>query len=158
MTIQLRFRSLRHKWTLVMALFLSLPAAAQDPPQASPEKESQKKEVLAHHTNQPITLDGVLDEPAWAEAEPATDFTQREPLDGEPASEPTEIRVLYDEEAIYFGVSAWDSQPENLVINTLKQDFSHTQEDGASVYIDTFNDDRNGFGFYINPAGAKKDT
>ncbi|MFB3068048.1 MAG: DUF5916 domain-containing protein, partial [Acidobacteriota bacterium] len=49
-------------------------------------------------------------------------------------------------------------QPENLVINTLKQDFAHTAEDGASIYIDTFNDDRNGFGFYINPAGAKKDT
>ncbi len=158
MTIQLRVRSLWHRWTFVMVLFLSLPAAAQDPPQASPENESQKKEVFAHHTNQPITLDGVLDEPAWAEAEPATDFTQREPMEGEPASEPTEIRILYDEEAIYFGVSAWDSQPENLVINTLKQDFAHTQEDGASVYLDTFNDDRNGFGFYINPAGAKKDT
>ena len=115
------------------------------------------REVFARHTDDPITLDGILDEPAWQEAEPATDFIQREPHQGEPATEKTEIRVLYDDKAIYFGVWAYDREPEKLIINNLKQDFSHTSDDGVSFYIDTFNDDRNSYGFYINPVGAKRE-
>ena len=114
-------------------------------------------EIVARHTDDPITLDGVLDEPAWQEAEPATNFIQREPYQGEPATEKTEIRVLYDDEAIYFGVWAWDREPEKLIINHLEQDFSHQDDDGVSFYIDTFNDDRNSYGFYINPVGAKRE-
>lgn len=115
------------------------------------------REVFAQHTNDPITVDGILDEPVWMDAVPATDFIQREPNQGQKATEKTEIRVLYDDEAIYFGVWAYDREPEKLIINHLEQDFSHQDDDGVSFYIDTFNDDRNSYGFYINPVGAKRE-
>ncbi len=142
-----------HKWTFTLVLLGTLPVFAQDP-----DLQPQKREVVAYHTNLPIVLDGVLDEPAWAEAEPATNFIQRDPLQGEPATEETEVRIIYDDKALYFGVSAYDSEPDKLVINSLKEDFSIGENDGVSFYIDTFNDDRNAFGFYINPAGAKRDV
>ncbi|MEE2823000.1 MAG: DUF5916 domain-containing protein [Acidobacteriota bacterium] len=115
------------------------------------------RQIIAYHTDDPIKMDGILDEPDWQNAMAATNFIQREPYQGEPATETTEIRILYDNEAIYFGVWAWDRDPEKLIINHLEQDFSHRDDDGISFYIDTFNDDRNCYGFYINPAGAKRE-
>jgi hypothetical protein len=119
--------------------------------------QRQEREVFAVRTETPIKLDAVLDEPAWARAEPATDFLQREPFEGEPATEKTEIRVLYDDEAIYFGATVYDPEPDKLIINTLKQDFDMSADDGVSFYLDTFNDDRNSYAFFINPAGAKRE-
>ena len=127
-------------------------------PQTTTDTEKPlDRQIIAHHTNDPITVDGILDEPVWKEADIATGFIQREPYQGEPATEKTEIRVLYDDKAIYFGVWAWDREPEKLIINHLEQDFSHRDDDGVSFYIDTFNDDRNSYGFYINPVGAKRE-
>ncbi len=137
-----------------MVLLCCLPVAGQDSANANP----QDRNIFAHLTNMPIELDGVLDEPAWAEAEPAADFTQREPFQGEPATEKTEVRILYDDKAIYFGISAFESEPDKVIINSLKEDFAIRENDGFSIYLDTFNDDRNAFGFYINPAGAKRDV
>ncbi|MEE8349188.1 MAG: DUF5916 domain-containing protein [Acidobacteriota bacterium] len=115
------------------------------------------REVVARHTDDTILLDGILDESAWQDALPVTGFIQREPYQGEPATEKTEVRLLYDDEALYIGVWAWDREPESLIINSLKQDFPHRDDDGFSFYIDSFNDDRNALGFYINPAGAKRE-
>ena len=135
----------------VMVLLGTPPLYAQAP------AEREQREVFAYRTNSPIVLDAVLDEPAWADAEPATDFIQREPFEGEPATEKTEIRVLYDDEAIYFGATMYDPEPEKLIINSLRQDFSMSEDDGVSFYLDTFNDDRNSYAFFINPAGAKRE-
>jgi hypothetical protein len=124
---------------------------------ATDTEQPLARQIIARHTDAPITLDGILDEPDWADAMPVTGFIQREPYQGEPATEKTEVRLLYDEEALYIGVWAWDREPEKLIINSLKQDFSHRNSDGFSFYIDSFNDDRNSLGFYINPAGAKRE-
>ncbi|MEE2822999.1 MAG: DUF5916 domain-containing protein [Acidobacteriota bacterium] len=124
----------------------------------NPSVERQHREVFAGFIDTPITLDGVLDELVWNQVEPATDFIQREPFEGQPATEKTEIRVLYDTEALYFGASVYDSEPDKLIINSLKQDYPITQSDGISFYLDTFNDDRNLYAFFINPAGAKHET
>ena len=60
-------------------------------------------------------IDGVLDEVAWGAATPMTGFTQREPNDGQTASELTEVRILFDYEALYVGVWAFDSQPDGIM-------------------------------------------
>ena len=117
----------------------------------------QLREVFALFIDSPITLDGILDEPVWAQSEPATDFIQREPYEGQPATERTEIRILYDKESLYFGASVYDSEPDKLIINSLRQDFPQSDDDGVSFYLDTFNDDRNLYAFFINPAGAKRE-
>src|SRR5690349_4554372 len=63
---------------------------------------------------EPIKIDGRLDEPAWSQAEAATDFRQESPTEGAPASEKTEVRVLYDSKNVYLGIRAYDSEPAKI--------------------------------------------
>src|SRR5262245_14840085 len=105
-----------------------------------------------------ITLDGTLNEPAWLSAPVASGFIQNDPREGEPATYDTEVRVLYDDQALYFGVFAKDDQPGGIIVTDLKKDFNTGSSDGFRVIIDTFGDQRNGFQFAVNPAGAKWDA
>ena len=143
----------------LLAFLLAGPTllAIQGNQTTAPSEAQSKKTVTAVLAIEPIVLDGVLDEKVWQQATPATDFVQREPYQGQPATEHTEVRVAYDRQAIYFGMTAYDSQPDQLIINSLEQDFAHNNQDGLSLYIDTFDDDRNAFVFYVNPVGAKKE-
>ena len=78
-----------------------------------------------------IKLDGVLDEAAWRDAPMATGFIQNDPREGMPATYETEVRVLYNDEALYFGVYAKDDSPNLIVTNDLKKDYrseEHTSE------------------------------
>ncbi len=105
-----------------------------------------------------ITLDGTLDEPSWSEAPMAHNFIQNDPREGMPATFDTEVRVLYDDDAMYFGVFAKDDQPSRIIANDLKKDFNTDQSDGFRIILDTFHDQRNGYQFATNPAGAKWDA
>jgi Domain of unknown function (DUF5916)/Carbohydrate family 9 binding domain-like len=105
-----------------------------------------------------ITLNGELDEPSWSEAPMAQHFIQNDPREGMPATFDTEVRVLYDDEALYFGVFAKDDQPSQIIANDLKKDFDTNQSDGFRIILDTFHDKRNGYQFATNPAGAKWDA
>jgi hypothetical protein len=105
-----------------------------------------------------ITLDGALDEPSWSQAPTADNFIQNDPREGMPATFDTEVRVLYDDEALYFGVFAKDDQPSRIIANDLKKDFDTNQSDGFRIILDTFHDQRNGYQFATNPAGAKWDA
>jgi hypothetical protein len=105
-----------------------------------------------------INLDGSLDETAWNDAPLATDFVQSDPNEGADATYDTEVRVLYDEEALYIGVFARDEEPGSLIVADLKKDFNTANSDGFTVILDTFRDERNGYMFSTNPAGAKFDS
>jgi hypothetical protein len=105
-----------------------------------------------------IRIDGLLDEPAWRDAPVATHFIQNDPREGEPATFDTEVRVLYDDQALYLGVLAKDDNPAGIIVNELRKDFNTANGDGFRVIIDTFLDGRNGYVFAINPAGAKWDA
>jgi hypothetical protein len=105
-----------------------------------------------------ITLDGVLNEPAWSDAPVASNFVQNDPREGEPATFDTEVRVLYDDDAMYFGVFAKDDEPGRIIVNDIKKDFNTGSSDGFRVILDTFHDERNGYQFATNPAGAKWDS
>lgn len=114
--------------------------------------------VDALQVDRPIDLDGVLDEPAWAVAKPATDFVQWEPHPGEPASARTEARFLYDDRNLYVGVWCYDPHPEGIIVNELKEDFAGQEGDGFTLFLDTINDHRSGLMFAINPGGARRDS
>ena len=105
-----------------------------------------------------IRVDGILDEAVWQRASVANNFTQREPNEGEPASEKTEVRVLYDDEFIYFGAICFDSSPELVGGSELGRDDSFANDDKFSILIDTFHDHRNGFVFSTNPLGTQFDA
>ncbi|NIR43570.1 MAG: hypothetical protein GWN99_06685 [Gemmatimonadetes bacterium] len=101
-------------------------------------------------------IDGRLDEAAWALAEPISDFVQRDPNEGEPASERTETRVLYDDGAIYVGVRAYDSDPGEIIGQLTRRD-QYSPSDWIVVSIDSYYDRRTAFEFRVNPAGVERD-
>ena len=88
----------------------------------------------------------------------ARNFIQNDPREGEPATYDTEVRVLYDDDALYFGVFASDDEPADIIVSDLKKDFNTGNSDGFLIILDTFHDERNGYQFATNPAGAKWDA
>lgn len=102
-------------------------------------------------------IDGMLDDAAWQTAQVLTGFIQREPMDGQPASERTEVRILYDRDAIYVGVWAWDSRPGEIVPGEAIRDYEVTDADAVIMVFDTYNDEQNGFVFGTTPAGIEYD-
>ena len=119
---------------------------------------SKPDTIQAHFIREPVKLDGRLEEPAWEKARHINNFTQRELNEGKPATERTEVAIIYTSKTLYFGLWAFDSQPDKLVAREMKRDFNFDLEDNFEVIIDTYNDDRNGFLFVINPNGARADV
>jgi Domain of unknown function (DUF5916)/Carbohydrate family 9 binding domain-like len=117
-----------------------------------------EKRISAVRAPGPITLDGALDEAAWREAPIANGFIQNDPREGNPATYDTDVRVLYTDDALYFGVFAHDDEPSKLVVNDLKKDYNRDASDGFRIILDTFHDGRNGYQFMTNPGGAKWDA
>jgi len=147
--------------TLIMGVSLScLGATAASAGQTKVDYETarQSRKLVAVKATAPVNVDGVLEEADWSLAPIATDFLQSEPREGEAASEPTEVRVLYDDDNLYIGVVARDRDPQGIIINELKKDFNVDNSDGFELVLDTFHDERNGYLFSINPAGAKADA
>ena len=114
--------------------------------------------LQARWTEETIVLDGILNEPPWLLAQPAADFIQAEPRQGEPSTQRTEVRLLFDSDNLYFGVFCFDSDPEGIVANSLSRDFSSGDEDTFEILLDTFASSRDGFLFVTNPNGAKRDV
>jgi len=139
-------------------LSAATPANGQQPSAAREgAKAHQAPSLLATRATGAIALDGVLDEAAWRDAPVAKGFVQSEPHEGQPAAFDTEVRVLYDEQALYVGVFARDDTPAALVVSDLKKDFNTASSDAFLIVVDTFADQRNGFEFATKPAGAKWD-
>jgi len=122
------------------------------------ETVRRERRIEAVKTASPLTIDGALDEAAWREAPVAAGFLQNEPDEGEPATQQTEVRVVYDEQALYLGIFARDSSPGEIIVGDLKKDFDTARTDMFQVVLDTFHDERNGYMFAINPMGAKWDA
>ena len=112
--------------------------------------------VRAVRIGMPPHIDGILDEGVWKSAQPAADFMQRDPEEGKPASERSEIRVLYDSEALYFGCLFYDAEPEKIVARLSRRD-DEIEADEASIRIDSYHDHQTAFEFTFNAAGVKVD-
>ncbi len=107
---------------------------------------------------QPPTLDGnVLDDPAWATVEPVSGFMQSAPDEGQPATERTEVRVVFTDDTIYFGVVCYDQDPSAIIVTDSRRDSSMNNADSFQMVLDTFSDRQNGFVFGTTPAGQEYD-
>lgn len=104
-----------------------------------------------------LVVDGQLDEAAWRRALPATAFRQQDPDNGAPATERTEVRILFDRHHLYLGVWCYDSEPHRLLGNQMQRDQEFEGDDRFMWVLDTFLDGRTGYYFEINPAGAMGD-
>ena len=103
------------------------------------------------------TVDGKVDDDAWAKVAPYTDFVQVDPNLGEPASERTEVRLTFDDKNLYVGVIAFDTEPDKITYTQSKRDADLTESDSIQFIFDTFNDHQNGFVFGTNPSGVEYD-
>jgi hypothetical protein len=121
-------------------------------------QHSKPDTLYAMRITEKIKLDGKLDEQAWQKAKKISNFTQRQQIEGAPASEKTEVAVLYDENNLYLGVWNYDKEPDKIIAKSMKRDFSWGTEDNFEMIISTFNDNRNSFLFVTNPNGALADA
>jgi hypothetical protein len=144
-------RMLRPLISLVMLSIPVLAIAHGDPQQVVAGV------ARATRVEHPPKLDGSLADPLWQSAEAVTDFRQREPNEGEPATEKTEVRILYTRHAVYFGIHCYDSAPSRIVANELRRDVSQDLDDHFEILIDSNHDRRGAYVFQINPLGTQID-
>jgi hypothetical protein len=122
------------------------------------QSEPSDRQVTAVQIEGAVRIDGILDEPAWAEALPAGDFVQHEPLEGEPATEKTEVLLIYDKDNLYVGVRCFDSEPTKILVTKSERDSELENTDAFWMVFDTFQDRQNGFVFGTNPSGLEFDA
>ena len=131
-------------------------ASAQTHQHDAGDSRRERYTVRAVRVDQAPRIDGVLDEAAWQKAALIEEFTQQEPREGTPATERTEVRIMYDSRSLLIGVRAFDTQPGSLVATEMRRDADRLlDEDNFQVILDTFNDSRNGYMFVTTPLGAK---
>jgi len=104
-----------------------------------------------------ITLDGLLNESEWKMVLPATNFIQKDPVEGAPSTEKTEVYVIYDEDNLYIGAMLFDSNPDGILAYQKRRDQSLRTDDRFMWILDTFLDGRTGYFFEVNPAGLMGD-
>ncbi|HSW29890.1 MAG TPA: DUF5916 domain-containing protein [Longimicrobiales bacterium] len=124
--------------------------------QAPASGERPRPVVAATRAVGSIHVDGRLDEASWAAAQVVSEFTQVDPEEGQPVSERTEARVLYDDEAIYIGVRLHDRQRPTMRLG--RRDMDLMDSDWLGVVIDSYHDHRTAFSMDLNPAGVQRDA
>ena len=137
---------------IVVCLCFSSPLSGQ-----VPKIEQSNRNAEATAIEHPPKLDGTLDDPLWQSAIPVTDFRQREPYEGEPPTEKTEVRILYTHRAVFFGIHCYDSQPSRIIATELRRDVSQELNDHFEILIDSSHDRRDAYVFEINPLGTQAD-
>lgn len=141
---------------LIVALGCSVPAWAGQQPETNADSPVLKAVRLG--AEEEITIDGLLDEAAWQRAEPAADFKQSDPRNGERATERTEIRIVFNRDNLYIGAHFFDSNPKGLLGNQMVRDGDLSADDRFMWILDPFYDQRSGYFFEINAAGAMGDA
>ena len=130
--------------------------AAQTHQHSGLESHRERYTLAAVRVDQSPTIDGVLDDQVWQKASVVEEFTQQEPREGMPATERTEVRIMYDGKNLLIGVHAFDAQPSAIVATEMRRDSDRLlDEDNFELILDTFNDSRNGYMFVTTPLGAK---
>ena len=118
--------------------------------------QNSSKTYKAHPIEEPIIIDGHLDEQAWKTAEVGGDFVQFFPTDSLAAQESTEFKVMYSSSTLYIGFRA-QTTSRDPIVSSLKRDFSALTNDNVSILLDTFNDGNNAFFFGVTPYGVQRE-
>lgn len=138
--------------TLLWMCILSIPLSV------AAQTERELPRMSAHRTSEAIKVDGVFDEPVWQTVEPIRQLYQIQPDQGEPATEQTEVRILYDDKKLYFGFIFFDEM-DKIVANDMRRDSPGLRSnDYGFLLLDTYNDRRNAVFFRFTPVGGMEDT
>jgi hypothetical protein len=142
----------------------STPAAAAQPPSVAQKvtapSPTERRTIAAMRmtSGESIVLDGRLDDEIWTRTQPAGDFVQQDPDNGQPATEPTEVRIAYDENNLYIGVMCFDSDPDGWLGYQRRRDEQLPADDRFIWTIDTYLDARTAYYFEMNPSGLMGDA
>ena len=118
---------------------------------------NQKKILQAKRTIEVPVIDGILNDNAWNNVIVANEFIQVEPYNGAPSTQKSEIKFIYDDEAIYIGAMLYDTAPDSIVSELSKRD-NLGISDNFGIHIDPFNDASIAYSFSVNPAGVQMDA
>jgi hypothetical protein len=125
---------------------------------AAAQKQNEAYQLHIHRAPSPIVIDGSAHEPAWDSAEVAGDFWMVLPMDAGRAKVRTEVRMAYDDHQLYLSAICYHgSVPGPYMVESLKRDWSFGKNDNFIFFLDTFDDQTNGFTFGVNAAGAQWD-
>jgi hypothetical protein len=139
--------------------FLSAQAQSNSKPKTRTEIALAALHIAqASRVDQAPRLDGTLNDPLWQNATPVASFLQREPFEGQPPTERTEVRILYSKREVYFGVTCVDSDPKGIIATELRRDVSQELDDYFEIVIDSAHNRRNAYVFQINPLGTQRDA
>ncbi len=143
-------RGTRLVFLLLVGFFVAVPSAAQE--------SWELYQIGAVRVDGGPEIDGVLDEPIWGAASVIRDFIQQEPDEGAPATESTEVRVLYNGSSLFLGVRALDASTGGVIATEMRRDGDRIlEEDNFQVILDTFMDSRSAYMFVVSPLGAQLD-
>lgn len=135
-------------WVCILSVSIRVDAQA----------ERELPRMSAHRTSEEIKVDGVLDEPVWQSVQPIRQLYQIQPDQGEPATEQSEVRILYDDKRLYFGFIFFDEM-DKIVANDMRRDSSGLRSnDYGFLLLDTYNDRRNAVFLRFTPVGGMEDT
>ncbi len=143
------------KISLVFILVLSVFIPAALPADEPVEEKSKSIKIL--YSEAEIDVDGSLDEDIWKSAPAIGELRQQEPMENEKPSQKTEVRVYYNNEALYFGITCWEKSDEIIALQ-MERDSQPEADDYIGILLDTFNDKRNAYLFVVSPVGMKYDA
>ncbi|MDO7886472.1 DUF5916 domain-containing protein [Hymenobacter cheonanensis] len=151
----------RGLWGLLLGLLClagASPAAAQKSLPAAPAAAAApRRQLAAHRTAAPIKLDGLLDDAAWQAAPVADKFIENRPRPGRPERLPTEVRVLYDDAALYVGAKMVEASPDSIKRELTQRD-NGGNTDFFAIFLDPYRDHLNGYGFIVLSTGVQMDS
>jgi hypothetical protein len=142
---------------VVIALALSAMAAPSLAQPLAPGAANYTVPAQRIETGAAPIIDGDLSDAAWASAAVIDQLVQRQPNVGDPASEQTIIRVLYDENNLYFGIYAYDENPEDIAVRAMSRDGNMFSADNIFIKLDPGQTRRNGYSFQVSSAGGRRD-
>jgi Carbohydrate family 9 binding domain-like len=132
--------------------------AAQPVSQSTQDSTNYTVKAVRIDSSEAPKIDGDLSDAVWAKAAVLDDFPQMEPNAGQPATERTVLRILYDENNIYFGVYLYDDEPDKIAVRSMTRDGPVFAEDEFRIVLDPNMTRRNGYEFEVGPAGGREDA
>ena len=140
----------RSTTAFAVVVLAAVPAVAQPP--------ATTNEFQAARAARPPVIDGQLTDEQWATATPVSGFTQRDPDEGQPATERTELRFLYDDEALYVAARLFDREPDLISRRMSQRDDIGNGADSLTVYLDSMHDHLTGAVFSVSAANVQEDA
>ena len=143
---------------ILLGCAIGLGQTAQAPAQTPAEEGDAAKSFELPRVDDEPVIDGVLDEELWSRAVLIDDLHQINPIEYAEPSQVSEIRLFYDDEALYVAARLWDSEADRITAQVLRQGEGLANEDQFAIIIDPYLDRRNGYRFQVNPNGVRWDA